>query len=156
MNRQPMKSYRTCQFCHCREDRACFVPDGDGGFEPCHWVGPRLCSNPSCVTQAWEKQRQGERGLLTNHAKTRATRHTTKDGREICRSEYAWLLRRRDVWMRDQGCCVACGKPVALPDASVDHIEPRRMGGGSRDDRPENLRTMCFDCHWKRHAAGAA
>lgn len=59
---------------------------------------------------------------------------------------------RREVILRDQGQCVACGLTVAIEDAddirpvqqySLQHRVARGMGGRSVIDEPHNLVTMC-------------
>jgi 5-methylcytosine-specific restriction endonuclease McrA len=73
-----------------------------------------------------------------------------RDGREVCnlkteagRREYA--IRRAAAWAMRFGFCAICEKPVPLEEATVDHILPRGMGGGKRDDRLGNLQPA----HWK-------
>ncbi len=75
------------------------------------------------------------------------------DGREICRTGATWKARRRQAWERDGHCCQDCGIGLSLEWAEIDHVMPRRMGGGWRDDRLENLRTLCSPCHRRRHEA---
>lgn len=66
-----------------------------------------------------------------------------------------WNATRRFVWERDQGRCVLCGVEVPLNRkivkndvyvyaAEIDHIIEVVDGG---TDEPENLRTLCHDCH---------
>ena len=88
-----------------------------------------------------------------------------RDGREVCQTDAAWQARRREAWERDGGRCVErrCRKRVPLHDlrddcgdvivvaCHIDHISGRKMGGGFRDDRLENLRTLCAMCHSDRH-----
>lgn len=62
-----------------------------------------------------------------------------RDGREVCSSTPAGRAeyRSRLIWMaeRQDWNCALCGKPMLGVDATFDHETPRRMGGGSRDDR---------------------
>ncbi len=45
------------------------------------------------------------------------------------------------VWDRDNGCCIVCGSPRAMPNA---HYISRAHGGlGTR----ENIVTLCQACH---------
>jgi len=74
------------------------------------------------------------------------------DGREICNLD-AWLDRRVAVWRRDGKRCMFCGKSLDLKAAEIDHIIKRGLGGGTRDDRMPNLRTLCRRCHRDRHRA---
>ena len=70
-----------------------------------------------------------------------------RDGREILHGN-AYTKRCRERWEMDGRRCVLC--PRRLPEFStrlIDHIKKRGLGGGWRDDRIENLRTLCFVCH---------
>jgi hypothetical protein len=76
------------------------------------------------------------------------------DGREVCQTKAAWAKRRYEVWRRDGMRCVDCKRALELDGCEIDHIKKRGMGGATRDDRMENLRTMCpevWGCHAKRH-----
>ena len=56
---------------------------------------------------------------------------------------------KRDVWERDNHCCVVCGKPVPIKYANAHYI-PRSKGGlGIK----ENVATACFECHFREHNA---
>jgi 5-methylcytosine-specific restriction endonuclease McrA len=73
----------------------------------------------------------------------------TKDGREILSGD-DYEARRREVWERDAQRCVRCYKPLSLDGCHIDHIKKRRSGGGFRNDRLEDLQTMCGICHWRK------
>lgn len=78
----------------------------------------------------------------------------TKDGRVICRTYNAWDIRRRLVWVRAGKRCERCGRGLAdLHDVRVHHLVPRRMGGGFRDDKLDNLQCLCWQCHLGAHGA---
>lgn len=49
---------------------------------------------------------------------------------------------------RDEEQCTVCGAGAREAEMHVDHIVPRRWGG-THD--PENLRTLCRNCHGARH-----
>jgi 5-methylcytosine-specific restriction endonuclease McrA len=57
--------------------------------------------------------------------------------RERNGSTYAWRKLRQVVLARDGYACTVCGKSGRL---EVDHVN-----GDWRDDRLENLRTVCFE-----------
>lgn len=52
----------------------------------------------------------------------------------------------RDSW-EDCPCCIYCGKPLKI-GAHLHHVIRRSKGG---KDVPENLVTLCSDCHGKLH-----
>ena len=78
-----------------------------------------------------------------------------RDGREVCnlncksgRDEYE--RRKRKAWEDQKGICAICNLHLAWRDTTADHIEPRKMGGGSRDDRQENLKAVHWACNTAR------
>jgi len=85
---------------------------------------------------------------------------------EICRSRKAWEERREEVGEAADYRCQhrPCGRPAPLHDEEIyaygpdvlpvivraghaAHKDARKMGGGSRDDKPENLGWLCWLCH---------
>jgi 5-methylcytosine-specific restriction endonuclease McrA len=50
------------------------------------------------------------------------------------------------VLLRDGNCCTMCGTPVWGKSAHVDHLVPKRLGGG---DEISNLRLLCVNCHMR-------
>ena len=61
-------------------------------------------------------------------------------GREVCvkttkagREEY--LRRTLEMWKRQRYLCPVCTMVIGRSEVSFDHEDPRRMGGGFRDDR---------------------
>src|ERR1700744_2818304 len=46
------------------------------------------------------------------------------------------------AWERDHHLCGICQRYVCLLEAVWDHIKPRGMGGGFRDDRLENIQAV--------------
>lgn len=54
-----------------------------------------------------------------------------------------WRVRRAEVWKRDNGKCVHCGKEVDLDKCQIDHISRKKP----LDNRLTNLRTLCDVCH---------
>ena len=45
------------------------------------------------------------------------------------------------VWARDNGRCIFCGSPFAMPNA---HVIPRSKGGLGVE---KNIVTACMECH---------
>lgn len=66
------------------------------------------------------------------------------DGREICTGA-AYERRRRQVLQRDGFRCVRCGSDY---DVAVHHRRKRSLW---RDDRLDNLETLCSSCHSVEH-----
>ena len=74
------------------------------------------------------------------------------DGREVCKLDCKkgmdeYLRRKRVVWEQQQKICPLCHKPLTLGDSTVDHREPRKMGGSARDDRQENIQAVHLICN---------
>jgi 5-methylcytosine-specific restriction endonuclease McrA len=65
------------------------------------------------------------------------------DGREILRGD-AYRLRRLEVLERDHNRCTRCGSS----GLQVHHRIKRSI---ARDDRHQNLLTLCALCHAKEH-----
>ena len=64
-----------------------------------------------------------------------------------------WVDTRLAVLKRDNYTCryPGCGKPVTAETAQVDHIRPYRAFKRPVDaNRPENLWTLCIECHRKK------
>jgi 5-methylcytosine-specific restriction endonuclease McrA len=56
----------------------------------------------------------------------------------------------RDSW-DGCPCCIWCGKPL-LSGADLHHVIRRSKGG---QDQPNNLVTLCHECHMKLHNGDA-
>ena len=77
-----------------------------------------------------------------------------RSGREVCDKSHAGRLeykrRHRLAWERDKGICGICHRPVAWEQSTVDHIEPRGMGGANHDDRVENMQPSHLVCNGEK------
>lgn len=80
---------------------------------------------------------------------------TMRSGRQVCdlktsagKKEYKARLTL--AWTKQKGRCALCGLPVALEEATNDHRVPRGLGGGSRDDRIENLQAAHLICNTQK------
>lgn len=60
-----------------------------------------------------------------------------------------WCRRttRIAIWLRDDRRCVYCDQPLALHEATLDHLTPRSAGGSNS---PRNLVTCCRSCNSAR------
>lgn len=54
------------------------------------------------------------------------------------------------VRLRDKEACIACSRWVG--EGIPPHHEPPRSQGG--ENVPENMVTLCMDCHYGRHHGG--
>lgn len=69
----------------------------------------------------------------------------TKDGRVILEgADYTALIDT--VYERDGGICQLCkgGHWIHRSEATLDHLRPRKMGGGERRDTLENVVLACW------------
>jgi len=76
-------------------------------------------------------------------------------GREVCNllckagaDEYQ--RRKRVAWEKQGKLCSICHQHLNWGDSTVDHIKVRGMGGGSRDDRQENIAAAHAQCNADR------
>lgn len=73
------------------------------------------------------------------------------DGREVCQDtaegkrEYA--RRRAHASLLQSHLCGICEEYMPEDDRTMDHKQPRGMGGARRDDRQENLHAVHFLCN---------
>ncbi|MYL18239.1 hypothetical protein GLW36_16560 [Halorubrum terrestre] len=74
-------------------------------------------------------------------------------GRTTRNATSGWQKARKIVLERDDFECQKCstvGGPEGHVELHVDHIEPQSAGGS---DDPENLRTLCRECHMEIHGS---
>ena len=84
-----------------------------------------------------------------------AWHHIYPDGREVLNlltaEGRAEKERRIDIaWDSQDGDCAICQLPLKRSEATWDHIAPRRMGGGFRDDRQFNIAAVHGRCNGER------
>lgn len=77
------------------------------------------------------------------------------DGRQVCRSDtpegrQEYIDRRRIAWEKQEHRCALCFRKIPFDLVCTDHIEPRGMGGGQRDDRQENIQATCWKCNMEK------
>ncbi len=54
---------------------------------------------------------------------------------------------RKNVYLRDAGCCMYCGKKVTLSNFTFDHVIPRQDGGKTWWD---NIVVSCIRCNGQK------
>lgn len=54
---------------------------------------------------------------------------------------------RRNLYRRDGGRCAYCGQPVTLAGFTIDHVEPRSLGG---ETSWENTVSACMPCNSRK------
>lgn len=59
-------------------------------------------------------------------------------------------LKRKRVYLRDQGICRLCWKPFAIEDGNIDHIIPLSKGGSNHIS---NLWFTCRPCNGHKGSA---
>ena len=77
------------------------------------------------------------------------------DGREVCdlkskKGSDEYQRRKRVAWEAQGRTCSICHLRLNWADSTVDHKEPRGMGGGSRDDRQENIAAAHATCNCEK------
>ena len=78
--------------------------------------------------------------------------HLIKEGKDVDYRHgtlFGWENVKTYVRSRDNYICQYCGKKTGKME--VHHIVWRKNGGS---DEPENLITLCHECHWKTHNEG--
>ena len=81
--------------------------------------------------------------------------HVFRDGRtkinQLCKEgRDLYQQRKRDAWEKQGKLCSICHLHLNWADSTVDHIKVRGMGGGSRDDRQENIAAAHATCNSAR------
>lgn len=92
----------------------------------------------------WETVRPGVRRLKDPHA-----RHPDGYRYRLSKAEMEKVLLRK---VREQkGLCSICGEDLTdMNDVVPDHRDPCGMGGGWRDDRPENIGAAHSKCNFEK------
>ena len=76
---------------------------------------------------------------------------------ELNGKQYQWFKRMPDnqwreirqfVYERDNGICQYCGEHTELNECNIHHVFELNQGG---TNHPSNLKTLCKNCHKKRH-----
>lgn len=73
--------------------------------------------------------------------------------REFSKSFYKskeWLMTRETVLKRDNYLCVKCGRP-AEEVHHIIHLTPKNINDVAITMNPDNLASLCRDCHFKTH-----
>lgn len=75
---------------------------------------------------------------------------TTKDGRTILTGIH-YTEFRRAIYERAGQQCELCGKGLFYATMELHHRNGRGMGGGKRDDIPDEVLGICLGCHRAEH-----
>lgn len=51
---------------------------------------------------------------------------------------------RRNIWLRDEGCCQYCNESVNINTFTIDHVHPKAAGGITAWD---NVVVCCYPCN---------
>jgi 5-methylcytosine-specific restriction endonuclease McrA len=62
-----------------------------------------------------------------------------------------WRAVRDNVFKRDCGLCVRCGAPGEIVHHKI-HLTPHNINNPAVTLNPDNLETLCRDCHAAEHA----
>lgn len=74
-------------------------------------------------------------------------------GREFSKDFYnskLWKRVRKGILMRDNYICQHCGKPASAVHHII-HLSPENIGDDNITINPENLISLCRDCHFLEH-----
>lgn len=135
----------------------------------CEWCGKEFTTNLSnkkyccqeCCTTA-RKEKQKVTPIQKVCIVCGKTFETPKKTTCCCSPECSRKHKRKtrhgrhrkyyyDIFQRDNGTCQLCGRPIQEENkmlfGTLDHIEPRSLGGG---DEPSNLRLTHFLCNLLR------
>ncbi|PKB78535.1 MAG: HNH endonuclease [SAR202 cluster bacterium Io17-Chloro-G9] len=95
---------------------------------------------------------KGKAELLENHRRELHTVSSVVEAPSIVRMVYLVRkpllprkLSKKEVFLRDRFTCQYCGKKA--PDLTVDHVVPRRQGGGHSWD---NVVAACSRCNLRK------
>lgn len=61
-----------------------------------------------------------------------------------------WKMTREYILKRDNYLCVKCGSP-AEEVHHIIHLNPNNIGDVKITMNPDNLMSLCKDCHFKEH-----
>ena len=73
--------------------------------------------------------------------------------RDFAKSFYnskEWINTREFILKRDNYLCRDCGRPASEVH-HIEHLTPQNIGDVTITMNPDNLVSLCRDCHFERH-----
>lgn len=61
-----------------------------------------------------------------------------------------WQMTRDYILKRDNYLCVKCGRPAEEVHHKI-HLSPENIGDVNITMNPDNLASLCRDCHFEEH-----
>lgn len=112
--------------------------------------------SPAATPEARKKIKEAKIKSNWMRGRTGSLHHNWKGGKIWWRGK-EWNDIKKKIIKRDRNRCVKCGmsnkeniKRFSAP-LQVDHIRPYRE---TKNNRPENLQTLCNVCHGKKSGIG--
>lgn len=102
---------------------------------------PKPCRSPGCGKLVFDGA-----GYCAKHKRPSSNWAAPERGSSHSRGYgWQWQKLRKTILERDQGLCLACLKVGRISAANhVDHVTPKCRGGL---DTPDNLQSLCGECH---------
>ena len=122
-----------------------------------YWVGRAIGIDKSCRLAKFSHTRirlrtpgpvpyEPGRGQQDEDQDLEVRFHYREEGR-FGHADLKWATLQSDGYR-----CRQCGKPVTARTSQADHITPvRRFASFALASTPDNVQTLCLDCHGEKH-----